>query len=167
MRILILILALCASLPAFAGGIAVVDFQQALNDVQEGKLASARLDGMFAEKQGAVKRLEGQLQGMVDEYEKQKLILSDSARMDKEQAIMELQRSYQMMAMQSEQEMQQAYASSMEGLITKLRVLAEAMGKEKSYDLVIEITEGGIVYYGGATNITGELIKRFDAANPG
>jgi Skp family chaperone for outer membrane proteins len=167
MRILILIAILFSSVPAFAGGIAVVDFQQALNDVQEGKLASARLDGMFAEKQGAVKRLEGQLQGLVDEYEKQKLILSADTRMAKEQAIMELQRTYQMTAMQAEQEMQAAYASSMEGLITKLRIMAEAMGKEKSYDIVIEVTEGGIVYWGGAADITAELIKRYNAANPG
>jgi Skp family chaperone for outer membrane proteins len=54
----------------------------------------------------------------------------------------------------------------METLIAKMRTLAAAIGAEKGYTLVIEVNEGGVVYASPTIDITGELIKRYNAANP-
>ncbi len=42
---LVLLTFLCIS-PSYAGGIAVVDFQRAVNETEEGKAAQGRLDAM-------------------------------------------------------------------------------------------------------------------------
>ncbi|MEL6350116.1 MAG: OmpH family outer membrane protein [Myxococcota bacterium] len=154
---------LMASTSAWAGGIAVVDFQSAINQVAEGERARQEIDALLKQKQQAITNLEQQLQTKMQEYEKQRVILSDAARQQKEQELMQLQAQYQQAAMQAEQEMQQLYAVKMEGLITKMRGISEQIGQERGYDLVLEVTESGIVFSGAnVTNITPELIKRYD-----
>ncbi|MFT5685560.1 MAG: outer membrane protein [Myxococcota bacterium] len=167
MRHLTAIAALCGALtfsaPAIAGGIAVVDFQEAINQVSEGETARAQIDALYQQKQAAIANLEAQIQTKMDEYEKQRLILSDAARAAKEQELMQLQQTYQQAGMQAESEMQELYTQKMEALITKMRGISEQIGSERSYDLILEKTESGVVFTGVAvTDITGELIKRYD-----
>jgi outer membrane protein len=158
---------LCADARAQTLKIAVVDFQEALNQVKEGAAARKKLEGMFESKRKGIEGLETQIKAKKDEYDRQAVILSDAARKQKEQELMALQSQYQQIYMQSEGEMQQAYAVLMEDLITKMRAIAETIAKEKGYNLVLEVTEGGVVYSAPAFDITAELIKRYDAANPG
>ena len=147
--------------------IATVDFQDALNKVKEGATARKKLEGMFEAKRKGIEGLEAQIKSKKDEYDRQAVILSDAARKQKENELMQLQNQYQQVYMQSEGEMQQAYAALMEDLITKMRAIAETIAKEKGFNLVLEVTEGGVVYSAPAFDITAELVKRYDLANPG
>ena len=147
--------------------IAVVDFQRAINEVKEGATAKTKLESMFKEKKLAIEQMEVDLRAKDEEYKKQAVILSDAARQQKEQELMQLQMQYQQVYMQSEQEMQQAYAVIMEELISKMRDLAEEIGKEKGFTLIVEATEGGVVYFDTSLDITDELIKRYDAKTGG
>jgi outer membrane protein len=143
--------------------IGVVDFQRALNTVKEGAAAKQKLEGMFKEKKAAIDAMEVKLGAMQADYEKQAIILSDQARKQKEMELMQAQQVYQQTYMQSEQEMQAAYGKIMEDLLEKMRKIAEQIAKEQGYNLVLEVTEGGVVYNAGAMDITNELIKRYDA----
>ncbi len=147
--------------------IATVDLQEAINQVKDGIAAKGRLEGMFAEKQKAIENMEKQLQQMQDEYSKQAMVLPDDARQQREQQIMALQSQYQQLYMDSQQQMQMAYSQEMEGLLAKMREICEEIGKEKAYTLVLEKTEGGVVYAAATTDITAELVKRYDARHGG
>jgi outer membrane protein len=164
-RIAVLLALLALSIPAFAQApkVAVVDFQKALDSVQDGEAARAKLNSMMQQKQTQIETMETRLRAMKDEYDKQALILSDAARRQKEQEMMSLQSQYQQAYMQSEGEMQQLYVQLMEGLLTRMRKIAAEIGKEKGYDFVLEVNEGGIVYFAAAHDITAELIKRYNA----
>jgi Skp family chaperone for outer membrane proteins len=65
--------------------------------------------------------------------------------------------------MQSEQEFQAAYGQAMETLITKMKTTTELIAKEKVYTLVVEVSEGGVVYSVPTIDLTAELITRFNA----
>jgi outer membrane protein len=151
---------------AEAPKIAVVDFQKALQSVKDGELAKKKIDDAMKEKQNNIKTMETQLRTMKDEYDKQSLILSEAARKQKEQEFMNAQMQYQQTAQQAEQEMQELYAQVMDGLITKMRAIASEIGKEKGYDLILETSAGGVVYWGTTLDITQDLIARYDAKNP-
>jgi outer membrane protein len=156
--------------PAFAQTapkIGSVDFQRALNEVAEGKAASTRLQSMMAEKEKAVQQMKTNLEKMQSEYEKQQVILSDAARKQKEEELYGAQMQFQQAYARHQGEMQQAYYGAMETLIEKMRKLAQTIGTEKGYTLIIEVNEGGVVYSAPAIDITDELIKRYNAANPG
>ncbi|MCB9779385.1 MAG: OmpH family outer membrane protein [Alphaproteobacteria bacterium] len=176
MRILRVTLAACAlalapaAVPALTPAahaaelkVAVVDFQSAINQVKDGATAKARLEGMFAEKKKQLENMESKLMTLQGEYEKQAMVLSDAARQQKEKELYELQMQYQQMYMGSEQEMQMAYAEAMEGLIGKMRGISESVAKEKGFTLVLEATEGGVVYWSDTVDITAEVVKRYDA----
>lgn len=167
LALLCLAAALSFASPAFAQAapkIAVVDFQEAVNQVKDGATARTNLEAMYKQKKIAIEAMEKQLMTMKAEYDKQALILSDAARQQKERELMTAQQNYQQAYMQHEQEMQTAYANAMEGLIEKMKTICEQIGTEKGYTLILEINEGGVVFSASSIDITAELIKRYDAA---
>lgn len=147
--------------------IAVVDFQAAIDQVKEGAVAKQKIDAAYREKKVALESMETKLRTMKEEYDKQATILSDAARKQKETDMMNLQMAYQQAYMQSEQDMQNLHATLTGGLIEKMTDLCEAIGKEKSYTLILERNEGGVLFAQSAIDITPELVKRYDAAHGG
>lgn len=182
-RILLLLslTALSALLPALPGvgsaliapaaaqnvKIATVDFQRAINEVAEGKAAKARLESIYAEKKAALERMQSSLQAKMGEYEKQKVVLSEAARKAKEEEITNEQMAFQQAYMRYESEFQQMYLGAMDTLLQRMRKIAEAIGAERGYTLIVEMTEGGIVYASSSIDITDELIKRYNTQYPG
>ena len=149
---------------ASAQSIATVDFQRAINESKKGAAAQGQLEAAFKEKQDAIASMEKELMTKQEEYQKQAMVLTDTARAAKEQELMQLRAVYQQTAYQAEAEMQQTYGKLMEGLIVELQEVAEKIGTEKGYMLVLEVTEGGVIYSGkGVTDITDTLIARYDA----
>jgi outer membrane protein len=146
--------------------LASVDYQRALESVSEGESARKRLESMFQTKKTAIEKMKSNLDAMQADYQKQSVLLSDSAKKEKEDAInmaaMQFQQAYQ----QSEGEMQQAYQGAMESLIAKMKSITQSIATERAYTLVIEVNEGGVVYTAPSIDITDELIKRYNAANP-
>lgn len=167
-RILVLFALMFSFVPAaFAQSkVATVDFQRAINEVSEGKAAKARLEALYAEKKAALDRLQANISQKQADYEKQKVVLSDTARKAKEEEINNDIMAYQQSLMRYEQEFQQAYMVAMDNLLQKMKTIATQIGAEKGYTLVIEITEGGIVYSSPTIDITDELIKRYNAQHP-
>ena len=166
-----LVLATAAGLPVARAEaaelkIASVDYQKALESVAEGESARKKLESMFQSKKSAIEKLKSNFDAMQADYQKQSVLLSDSAKREKEDAInlagMQFQQAYQ----QSEGEMQQAYQGAMEQLIAKMKTITVSIATERAYTLVIEINEGGVVYVSPTIDITDELIKRYNAQNP-
>ena len=143
--------------------VGTVDFQRALGEVTEGKSTKARLEKMYEDKKVALQKMEQQLVTAQKDYEKQAMVLSDAVRTQKEQELMQQQMVFQQTYMQSEQEFQAAYGQAMETLITKMKTTTELIAKEKGYTLVVEISEGGVVYSVPTIDLTAELITRFNA----
>ena len=106
---------------AFAQSIATVDFQRAINESKKGAAAQAQLEAIFKEKQDAIAAMEQELMTKQEEYQKQAMGLTDTARAAKEQELMQLQGVYQQTAYSAEAEMQQTYGQLMEGLIVELQ----------------------------------------------
>ncbi len=152
-----------ATLPSIslAGGMAIVDFQQALNEVNEGKIVQARLEGMYTEKQKSIEGMEQKLMAMQQEYEQQAIMLTPDALKAKEREIMQAQMIYQQEVQKAEMEFQAQYNKEMETLLGKMAEICEAMGKEKGYDMVLERNAG--VVYTSAPDITSDLVVRYNA----
>lgn len=146
--------------------VAVVDFQKALNDVKEAAGVRAKLEGMYGERKTAIEKMQKSLEAKKSEYEKQSAILSDSARKAKEEELMKASVEFQQTYARAESEMQQAYYAAMQDFIEKMKKIAVAIGQERGYTVVLEATEGGVVYWSDSVDITDELIKRYNAANP-
>ncbi len=157
--------AVLAAQVAHAGGIAVVDFNKAGSLVKEGTKIQSELKALQAEREKQIKDMESQIMSMRADYEKQAMILSDDTRKQKETEIMAAQQQFQQAVVAAQQEMAAAYESKAAGLFERMRTTCEAIGKEKGYDLILEVSQGGVVYSGSSDDITAELVTRFDAGN--
>ena len=61
-RLAVCLMLLCCSFSAWAGGIAVVDFQRALTEIKEGKKIEAELNTLMQQKQSEVQQMQMNLQ---------------------------------------------------------------------------------------------------------
>jgi outer membrane protein len=149
---------------ALAQTIATVDFQRALTESNKGAAAQTQLESFFKQKQDAVAAMEQELMTKEAEYQQQAMVLTETAKQAKQAELMQMSQVYQQTAYAAEMEMQQTYTQLMEGLLIELRGVAEALGKEKGYTLILEVSNGGVVYSGsGVADVTDELIKRYDS----
>jgi outer membrane protein len=156
------LLALVMALPAWAGGIAVIDFQRAVQETSEGQQASARIEQAYASRQSEIRRQQQELQTALEDYEQRKLILNDEARRAAEEDLMARQRKLQEDAVRFEQEMQKQYMEAVSDLDQKMRDMSARIAKERGYDLVLDKQ---VVVFAGTdvVDMTDELIKRYDA----
>ncbi len=142
--------------------VAVVDFQEALTQIDEGTTAMARLEGVRDEKMRNIEGMRQELTAMQAELRNQASILSEAALATKQEQFMNAQAQFQQAAMQAEQDLQNSYLAMMEEFFGKLSAVAEEIGKERAYNLVLEATESGVVFHQGVDDITDELVKRYN-----
>ncbi len=161
-RFFVVLTALSFAIPAFAGGIAVVDFQRAVTETTEGKEAQTRLDTMYSSRKTEVDKLRVELEKELADYQSRALILSDEARATAERDLVAKQQRFEGLYTQYQQEMQQTYYTLLQALDEKMRALTEKIAKEKGYDVVLD--RAAVVYNGGTTiDMTDDLIKRYNA----
>ncbi len=161
----LLVLAMLAPASAFAQGvkIAYVDLQRALNEVDEGKAAKARLKKDFDKKQKQLDKQQEDLKKMKEDLEKQAMMLSDDAKRQKGQEfqrkMMELQQTY----MELQGDLAKEEGKATKKIFDKMGVIIEGIAKEKGYDLVLERSESAILFAKPEMDVTAELIKRYNA----
>lgn len=160
------LIALFVSTNAYAGKIAVVDFERAVTETKEGKAAQARLDSMYASRKQEIKKLQDGLQKDMDDYQSRSMILSDDAKAEAEKKLQAKQQTFQDTYQRYQSEMQQTYQTLLQDLDQKMRKMTQQIAKEKGYDLVID--KAAVVYVGGDTiDMTDQLITRYDATESG
>ena len=153
---------LIVSVPAWAGTIAIVDFERAVNETEEGQEAQKRLDTMYSTRKDEIERLRKELETDMEDYKSRQLILSEDARAETEKKLMEKQQTFESTYSQYQSEMQETYYMLLQDLDTKMRALTEKIAKEKGYSLVID--KAAVVYVGDDTvDMTDLLIKRYNA----
>jgi outer membrane protein len=155
------LIALFVSTNAFAGKIAVVDFERAVTETKEGKAAQERLDTMYASRKEEIQKLQDDLQKDMDDYQSRSMILSDDAKAEAEKKLQAKQQTFQDTYQRYQSEMQQTYQTLLQDLDEKMRKLTQEIAKEQGYDLVID--KAAVVYTGGDTvDMTDLLIKKYD-----
>lgn len=157
-----LLVATAAPTLAHAGGIAVIDFQRAVTETNEGQAAQKKLDAMYSARKTEIEKKQGDLEAEFNDFQSRSMILSDTAKAEAQQSLMRKEQEFQQLYMQYEQEMQQTYMTMLQDLDTKMRRTSEIVAKEKGYDLVID--RAAVVYMGGATvDMTDTLVQRYNS----
>lgn len=163
MRFLVFLM-LFWSFPAFAAKIAVVDFQRAVTETEQGKAAQKKIDDMYESRKGEIERMQKDLEKQIQDFQARAMILSDQARAEQEQQLMVKQQQFQQRYMQYEAELQQTYAGLLQELDQKMRALSVTIAKEKNYDLVVD--RAVVVHMGGEViDMTPDLVARYNAAH--
>jgi len=162
-RSFFLLIALLVTFPAQAAKIAVVDFQRAVIETNEGKAATARIETMYQNRIAEMTRVENEIKKDYEDYQSRAMILSPEAQQDAQMQIRAKEQRYLEMQAQYQQELQQAQGQALMDLSEKIKTVAESLGKEKGFDLVVEAS---VVLYAGdnVPDLTTELVNRYNAS---
>lgn len=138
-----------------------VDFQKALNDVNEGKKAKAQLKTEFDAKQKQLTDLENQLKAMKDDLEKQRLVLSADALRDKEEAFRKKYMELNEKINAYKVELQTKEAKVTGDIVVRLQKIAADIGQKDSYDIILEKSQ--VLYAPSKTDLTDRVIQAFNS----
>lgn len=149
---------------AFAQNIVYVDLQRALLEVEDGKKAKAKLKKEFDQKQKELDSKQNAVKKMKDELESGAMMMTEETKrakaMELQKEMYELQQLY--LALQGD--LSQKEAAETKKIFDRMGKLLEALGKEKGYDFILEKTESSVLYAKPGSDVTDELIKRYNAA---
>jgi outer membrane protein len=153
------------SVPVYASNIKIgyVDLQKALNESVAGKAAKAKIAAKFKEYQKSLNARQKKLSAMKSELEKQSMLLSQSARDDKEHEYEQKVKDLQRFAKDAQDDLKQKDSDYTRQIIDKLVGVAKTLGKKEGYTMIFEKTQSSVVYADSKADLTDELIKAFDA----
>ncbi len=160
--ILVAVFGLGQALAAENLKIGMVNFQQALNDVEQGKRAKAALKSEFDAKQKKLNLQQEELKQMQADLEKQKTVLSQEAMASKAKTFndkfMELQKS-----MASYRDELMVKESKMTGQILKnLKSIIADIGQKEGFTLIVETSQDAVLYANATTDLTGRVVTMYN-----
>ncbi len=92
--------------------------------------------------------------------------MNDSARLALEKEVDKLTREIQFLQQEAQSDRQALQAELQVDFQRKLNPVLEAIGKEKGLHMLVDINNAGAVWVDTGLDLTGEVIKRLDAARP-
>lgn len=144
--------------------VAVVDLNQAMNEVEEGKAATASLEKKYNERLAALQKKQKDFQALQDEFEKKSMVMSDEAKKNKARELQEKYQDLQQSKLEADQELQGMRQQMQDDLAEKLKKVCASIAQKDGYTLVVE---KAVVWYSAPQyDITSEVIKAYNAQKP-
>lgn len=163
--IIALIALLMLAAPALAETkIAYVDLQKALNLSKAGVVAKNEIGAQVKKYEAEFKEKQDALQKLKTELEKQAVLLSDSAKAQKERDFQQNVKELQRFQKDVKEELQLKDTEATKRILNELFEILQKLGKDGGYHMVIEKNEGAVIYADESVDLTDELIKAFDAS---
>lgn len=153
--------------------LAVVDFQQALNGVEEGRMVKARLKKDYESRQKEIEKIKANVEALQNKLEgfQQKAasgLLKPESMEEGRKLEMEFRtklEAYTNLIQDSQKEFSQKEMEATRGIINRLRDLVIEIGRKDGFSLVLEKNESGLLYASSYTDLTERLIQEFNKKN--
>lgn len=140
--------------------IGYVDVQRAVQEVEEGKQARARLKGELDQKRANLDQKRSALEKMKADYDKQAAVLSEDARRKKQE---ELQKAFieaQNEAGQMQEELSSKEQEAMQNISKRLLMIVAEVSDKESFTFVLD--KAALLYAPAASDVTNEVVRRYN-----
>jgi len=144
--------------------IGVVDLQMAIASTKEGKAAKEKLEKMAKKKQEELDKKVETIKKLEEEMKKQMPLMSDAGKQEmlekyRKQGL-ELQRLY----MDNQTALAKEKGDLLEPILKKMGAVVQDIALSNGYTLIVDRSDGAVLYYDPATDLTTEVIKRYNNA---
>jgi outer membrane protein len=151
---------------AASGKIGVINIQEAIGSTAEGKKAFADLQKKYAPRQQELQRLQQEIQAIQDQLAKGQNTLSD----EEQRRLGREMEDKQKILKRSSEDAQADFGVDRDEAIRRVgqkmvKVISD-YAQQSGFSLVLDDAQIPIYYAAKELDITGEIVKRFDAANP-
>ena len=144
--------------------IAFVVLQRVVAESNEGKAASARVQGLQQKKVAELNEKQKAAQGLQEKLDKSGAVMSEAARADLTKQVERAQVDLQRATQDAQQEVQELQQQLQEEFQRRIAPIIEQVGKEKGLHYIFNGPDSGLVWADASLDITGEVVKKFDAA---
>jgi len=141
--------------------IGVVDMQHVLNQSQKGIAARQRLDQDRAARQKELDARQQEVMKLQAELEKQAPLLSEQAKREKSETIQRKRRDTVRMAEDATRDFEKRVRDAETDITREILTVIQEYGKDQGFSLILE--RSTVFFNAPSTDITAEIIKRFDA----
>lgn len=142
--------------------IGYVDFQKALNEVDEGRQAKAELERTFQQKQNEVNGMQRELEAMQKGLEKDRQLLSAEALRSKEDDYRKKFLELTQRMNGAKAELADREAQTTRGILGALRAVVQKIGTAEQYDMVLEKSQDVVLYSPANADITAQVIREYN-----
>ncbi len=145
--------------------VAFVDLQRALQSVESGKKAKSSLEKEFNDKKKVLEAEEKAIQKITEDFKKQSMVLSEEAKIRKQNEIQERLLKYRELFSKSQFDIQNRERELTEPILKKLRVIIEDLGKKNTYNFILEKNENNVLFSLSKDDLTEEVIRTYNSTN--
>jgi outer membrane protein len=139
-----------------------VNFQQALNEVEQGKRAKASLKAEFDAKQKKLALQQDELKRMQEEAQKQGSVLSKDAMAAKQKEfydkLTELQKNMEVYR----NELVAKEAKMTNQILQNLKTITAEVGQKEGYTMIVETSQDAVLYAKTKDDLTQRLIGMYN-----
>lgn len=159
------VVAVCvaASSAAFAEGrkYAVVDMQEVILNVEEGKTARTDLEKEIKDKEKELQKQKEELDKMNDEWKSKASLLSEEARMNKQKEFQEKFLALRNSEMEFQASIKRKEQKATQTIAIKVAGLVEKIAKERNIEAVFESNSAGLLYLQEPVDLTKDVVERY------
>jgi outer membrane protein len=150
-----------ASFASAEAKIATVDIQKILTSVDSGKKAKAELETFVNKRKAELQKEEGEIKKVVEEFQKQSMVMNEKARQKKEQELQARAMKFQEAVRNSQLEAQKKEQELITPILEKLRRMVKVTAPKKGYTVVLEKNASTVLYSLDQDDLTDEIVKGY------
>ena len=142
--------------------IGYIDSNEIMTKFEEVRQVQVSLEKEQRKLQAEMENLIQQLDSLKQEYDRQRLLMSDSRRQEKEQELLRSEQQIQKFQMDKfgpEGEIYRKQNQLLKPVLAKVDEAIQAVGKRQQYDYIMDAVGGAIVYALDSNNLTEEVIE--------
>jgi outer membrane protein len=141
---------------------AYVDIQRAVQEVDEGKAAKARLQSMADSKQKAFEKEQNAIKAELDAYQKQKPTMDDKVAAAKEMELQKKMIDFQQRAEKLRLELADSERKELGTIFPKLENLLGQIAQREGLTMVFDRSSSGLAWAPTSLDLTNELIRMYN-----
>mgnify|MGYP000865336415 FL=1 len=170
MRVFFLILGMVLMTPVLSyaqGGakIGVIDLQMVIAKSKAGKAAKSAFEAEFKQKQQIIESKSAQLESLKNEFIQNGPVMKEATRKQKATQIENLDKELQRSRADFRDELQKRDFELLEKILKDLDGILQSIGQSEGYTMIIEKTEGGVIFSNPSIDITQKVVQAYDAKN--
>ncbi|MCK5099503.1 MAG: OmpH family outer membrane protein [Desulfobacteraceae bacterium] len=142
--------------------IGVIDFQKILKESSAGKMTQKQINEKGAEFQKKLKTEKNQLDEMKKAFEREALVLSPEKQKEKQREFRIRVNDFKKMQDDFAREFKRLEVKLINKIQGEIFQIADDIGKDEGYLLILEKKAAGVVYHPSQLDITDKIIKKYN-----
>jgi outer membrane protein len=151
---------------ASSGKYGVVDMQQVILTVEEGKTARAQLETEIKAKEAELNKQKQELDKMNKDWKDQAALLSEDARMKKQQEFQEKFLALRNAEMEFQANIKRKEQKATQQIAAKVAQVVDQIARNKKLVAVFETNSAGLLYLETPVDLTQEVITEYGKKAP-